>query len=92
MTSAIAAMTRYSLDAGASDGARGSYGPSCAAGERGGTRGGFRLQKDFHYQAKFPCSLAEAPALTEGRFDARSKAQGRTTTHGRPPQAAGKTN
>jgi hypothetical protein len=59
---------------------------------RGGTRGGFRLQKDFHYQAKFPCSLAEAPALTEGRFDARSKAQGRTATHGRPPQAAGKTN
>ena len=59
---------------------------------RGGTRGGFRLQKDFHYQAKFPCSLAEAPALTEGRFDARSKAPGRTATHGRPPQAAGKTN
>jgi len=29
---------------------------------------GFRLQKDFHYQAKFPCSLTEVPThAAEGR-------------------------
>ena len=49
---------------------------------RGGTRGGFRLQKDFHDQAKFPCSLAEAPALTEAWTRRRSP---RSTT---PPTSS----
>ena len=58
---------------------------------RGGPRG-FRLQKDFHYQAKFPCSLNEAPWLAEGRAEARnvSKRSGGRARVATPPRASGK--
>ena len=48
---------------------------------------GFRLQKDFHYKAKFPCSLAEAPVRADGRAAPRkptdSGAKVGTSTAGR---------